>query len=175
VAEHELQPLSARRHATVLALESRALGVEKRFVEIEETIADLAKTKRRDGHETSRDPRSSLRHAQGVARLDESRTVEPAVRIGVDDEIDGAVLALQRHTRGGLAIAAQCASGWRTLIAGASLVGSGIRASSGTYLPAASSRLSRPASRSFSMRAGGFACAFARTAARFGSAKCGSA
>jgi hypothetical protein len=54
MAKHELQPLSARRHAAVLALEAGALGIEQRFVKVQQTIADLAKAK--CGHSHERDP-----------------------------------------------------------------------------------------------------------------------
>ena len=95
VAEHQLQPLAARGDATVFAFEARTFGVEQRFMKIQQAIADLTKTKRRDGHELSRTPRSSLRHARRIARLDEARTVEAALGVGVDDEIDGAAITLQ--------------------------------------------------------------------------------
>ena len=79
----------------MFTLEARTFGVEQRFMKIQQAIADLTKTKRRDGHELSRTPRSSLRHALRIGRLDEARTVEAALRVRVDHEIDGAAIALQ--------------------------------------------------------------------------------
>ena len=95
VAKHQLQPLAAGGDATAFALEARTFGVEQCLMKIQQAIADLTKTKRRDGHELSRTLRSSLRHARRIARLDEARTVEAALGVGVDDEIDGAAITLQ--------------------------------------------------------------------------------
>src|SRR4029453_1447321 len=69
MAQHELQPVAARRHAAVLALEAGALGIEQGFVKIQKAIAYLAETKRGNSHErrpkTLGDP---VYGTQGVSR-----------------------------------------------------------------------------------------------------------